>query len=332
MSAVGKMNAPMRQTAPTIRDAGALVQYEESNKQAPWQAPTRGGAAQQNNFPSTYVERDPRDTDYSYLQQLAGGPQYNEAGAIIDGAARPNFLGGNNTQVVVPITESDIAYAKSKASQEEYQNFLVWSEQWFDFSDPAQVEIFQRAFPDYYERRSNLIMNLSEIQTKFAILRLLGPRTRDDFYFLWLVQNGTLPLIQGPLWDPSKWKNDGPNPQYAFFNPWSMTQATNAPHTPLATNRTDPVGDPDQWMALPRKGQTTYYRDSGMGLWNRLQGFTRYNSGGAAVKGGSYPQSVGIGVAGGGLGLFGGPRARPIVGGTVLGGVQPGGYPRFVIQ
>ena len=126
--------------------------------------------------------------------------------------------------------------------QQEYANFKVWAEQWYDFSDPAQVRLFEEAFPDYYQQRAQLIKNLGDNATKFAILRLLGPRTRDDFMFMWLVTSGKIPLPQGPLWDPKKWADEGPPLQLALFNPWKMMNADEEPVRVDVNNRTDPVG------------------------------------------------------------------------------------------
>lgn len=236
----GAAGRPMGANAyagPGPQAPAAFAAYEEANITQPWQQPTRSGKpvddpVQKNNFPAQYIDRDPRDTYYSLKKQTI-----SEANQWL-GTGGPNA----GAQAVVPITDADVQYFKHKMDQEEYQNFKIWSEQWYDFSDPAQVRLYQEAFPDYFEQRATLIKNMGDNMTKYAILRLLGPRTRDDFMFMWLVQTGKVPMIKGPLWDPKKWADQGPKKQLAFFNPWRMVDGTNPPNRVNLKNRMDPVG------------------------------------------------------------------------------------------
>lgn len=274
----GAAGRPMGANAyagPGPQAPAAFAAYEEANISAPWQTPTRSGKptndpVQNNNFPAQYIDRDPRDTFYSLKKQtIAEANQWLGTGPAA------------GAQAVVPITDADVQYFKHKMDQQEYVNFKVWAEQWYDFTDPAQVRLFQEAFPDYFEQRATLIKNLGDNMTKYAILRLLGPRTRDDFMFMWLVSTKKIPMPEGPLWDPQQWYKQC-NKKLAFFNPWRMTDDKNAPARVNLANRMDPYGmgpgsyatsmapddetDTGKWKT-PAIGQTRMFEVASSNTW-----------------------------------------------------------------
>lgn len=233
---------------------GAFAAYEEANISQPWQRPTRSGAAatasvnQDTNFPAQYIDKDPRDTLYDVKR-----------GVIKEAKSWLGVGKESGAQAVVPITDADAAYFKHKMDQMEYANFKVWAEQWYDFTDPAQVRLFEEAFPDYYQQRAQLIKNLGDNSTKYAILRLLGPRTRDDFMFMWLVQTGKISLPTGALWEPSSWAGQTPPTQLALFNPWRMVSKPDAPNKVNLANRTDPAGyGTHSYAGLPTHKEQLY--------------------------------------------------------------------------
>ena len=281
------MGAP-RPTGPTMQQARAFQQYEEANIQQPWQNPTRSGypsdsPVNQDRFPSVYFARDPYDTVYEAKQQIVsnGGMYGNPQIPLNANAAQ--IAAANQVKQVIPITDADVQYALGRQERDEYAQFKVWAEQWFDLGDPAQVRLFEEAFPDYYEDRASLIKNLGDNMTKFAILRLLGPRTRDDFMFLWLVQTGKVPLITGPLWKPESWADEGPAKKLALFNPWRAVTASNAPNTVNRDNRTDPVGFPGRSypnVANQNTGTWLHHQFptfSGVAGWQQLMGLNAPN-------------------------------------------------------
>lgn len=203
--------------------------YEAQNTAQPWQRVTRSGATDinsvvnTNNFPSRYIPKDPND-DYVKIKSMAIQEMYN--------------TGNNAARVHTQLTDRDIMYLENKLKTEEYAKFRAWTEQWFDFTDPAQVDIYTKAFPDYFQRRAELIKNLGEIQIKYAILRMMGPRTEQDFMFLWGIESGRIPLVRGFLAEPKDWASSGPAKKLAWFNPWRLT--TRGIYMPNEKNRTDP--------------------------------------------------------------------------------------------
>jgi hypothetical protein len=302
------MGAPAP-TAPTIQQARQFQQYEEANMQQPWQNPTRSGydkpddPVNQDRFPAVYFPKDPYDTVWETKNQIiTGGGMYGKS-QVKQGAVGVGEYGP--VVQTVPITDRDVEYSLDKARREEYANFLQYAEQLWDLSDPAQVRLFEAAFPGYYERRKALITNLGANQTKFAMLRLLGPRTAEDAMFQWLVQTGKVPLINGPLWDPKSWADQGPKKQYALLNPWRLLTATNAPNMPNLRNRTDPVGDPTRALNVAPYNE---------GLWNGKWPMWSGAAGYRQMQTGSQ-QEVYSGAGGPHLlGRTGNPLAGPFVG------------------
>lgn len=217
--------------APGPGEAQQFGDWEKSVTAQPWQTVPRSGAAigdavNLNTFPARYYTANPMD-EYVELKNLA---------------MRSMYRGPNNEQgrVHTMLTDRDLAYVDDKRKQAEYARFLSWTEQWFNFGDPAQADLYAKAFPDYYEKRKDLILNIAQIQTRYAILRLLGPRTKEDFLFLWGIQTGRIPLITGPIWNPADWRGAGPPKRYAMFSIWRPTEY--GPRLPNAANRTDPLG------------------------------------------------------------------------------------------
>lgn len=106
---------------------------------------------------------------------------------------------------IVPFTSEDANYVKRQRDQMENADFDRWVMQKFDLSDPAQLFLFQQIAPEQFERRMNLIDYQQNLVTKYARMRLMGPRNMDDLKFEWLVETGRVELPQGPIWSPRLW-------------------------------------------------------------------------------------------------------------------------------
>lgn len=114
---------------------------------------------------------------------------------------------------MVPFTDSDANYVRRQRDQMENADFDRWVMQKFNLSDPAQLFLFQQIAPEQFQRRMDLIDYEQNIVTRYAKLRLMGPRTLDDLKFEWLVESQRIELPKGPIWDPVQWMsatlNDG---------------------------------------------------------------------------------------------------------------------------
>lgn len=106
---------------------------------------------------------------------------------------------------VVPFTEQDAAYLKRQRDQMENSDFDRWVMQKFDLEDPAQLFLFQQIAPEQFQRRMDLIDYEQNLVTKYAKMRLMGPRSLEDLKFEWLIETGRVELPKGPIWDPVDW-------------------------------------------------------------------------------------------------------------------------------
>lgn len=106
---------------------------------------------------------------------------------------------------VVPFTEQDAAYLKRQRDQMENSDFDRWVMQKFNLEDPAQLFLFQQIAPEQFQRRMDLIDYEQNLVTKYAKMRLMGPRSLEDLKFEWLIETGRVELPKGPIWDPVDW-------------------------------------------------------------------------------------------------------------------------------
>jgi len=121
---------------------------------------------------------------------------------------------GAGTNWVVPFTEQDASYLKRQRDQIENADFDRWVMGKFDLEDPAQLFLFQQIAPEQFQRRMDLIDYEQNLVTRYAKMRLMGPRTMEDLKFEWLIESGRVELPKGPIWDPISWMNSqlGVNP------------------------------------------------------------------------------------------------------------------------
>lgn len=250
-----------RYAGPPPGQARQFVAAEEAMTPDPWQNPLRSGEdanapVNKDRFPAQYYSHSTgRDTRYALKQQAVQGGYYGPNGT----------KAGANTMVTIPLTDADFDYMQSKADEQEAANFKIWCEQWYDMANPAEIRLFQEAFPEYFDQRVALIKNMAENMTRFAILRLYGPRTKEDFMFLWMVQTNRVPLVTGPLWQPDTWSKEGPSKRYALFNPWRMLNRENTPNMPNKDNRMDPIGLPDKAYFVPKDAASSVYQSPLLG-------------------------------------------------------------------
>lgn len=106
---------------------------------------------------------------------------------------------------MVPFTEQDAQYLIRQRNQSENADFDRWVMKKFDLKDPAQLFLFQQIAPEQFQRRMDLIDYQQNLVSKYAKMRLRGPKSIEDLQFEWLVETGRIELPEGPIWDPAKW-------------------------------------------------------------------------------------------------------------------------------
>lgn len=129
--------------------------------------------------------------------------------AAIKSTMAPRAAGaGGGPQYVVPFEKEDAEYLLRQRAQVENADYDRWVMQKYDLSDPAQNFLMQQIAPDQFQRRLDLIDYQQALVSKYARIRLLGPKSQDDLRFEWLVETGRIQLPKGPIWDPQKWMDN----------------------------------------------------------------------------------------------------------------------------
>ena len=106
---------------------------------------------------------------------------------------------------MVPFTDADAAYLLRQQEQLKNANYDRWLWQRYDLTDPAQSWMFQQIAPEQYEKRKALIMYEQNLATRYAMLRLYGPKNQEDLMLQFLVETKQIELPAGPVWDPERW-------------------------------------------------------------------------------------------------------------------------------
>lgn len=136
----------------------------------------------------------------------------------------------------VPFTSEDASYLMRKRDDQERALFDVWVDKKFDLTDPAQARMLQDIAPELYKRKEEMIDTMQGIATRYAKLRLRGPKTLDDLFLEWQVETGRVELPMGPVWNPRLWR--GLQANNFEMNPntdttWNMTRYTTGLFSPL---------------------------------------------------------------------------------------------------
>lgn len=170
---------------------------------------------------------------------------------------------GNNW--VVPFTEQDAMYVKSKRDAMEKANFDDWVWRKFNLSDPAQNLMLQQIAPELYERRAELIDWNQNLASNYAKVRLRGPKNINDLMFEWMIETGRVELPKSAVWDPLSWReaqfgttstnedNSINYNRYAYglFSPLRFLDSKQAGWLPKRSNRFDIQGDKDRKVGAP---------------------------------------------------------------------------------
>lgn len=249
-SGIAPGGAGFGSTGPTRQQAAAFTAAEASHVHQPLQRPLRGGFGvdqDPGNFPVQMYPTDvAMDTDAVIRQQVVAGGQ--------------NVFSTSKSTMVPNITyaigEKDFQFYQAKQEAEELAAFERWLNLQFDFTKPAEVERFARMYPDFFERRLANLRNISNANLRFAEILCTGCQSPDDYLYLYMVQTGRIPLIQGPIWKPDEWfGSTAAELKLAMFNPFkSYIEQTKAPFA-----STPPPGN-FQYPGLPASRLDAYQK------------------------------------------------------------------------
>ncbi len=69
--------------------------------------------------------------------------------------------------------------------------------------------------PDLYKDREAMLEEVAELQKRVAMLRMYGPRSREDLELFWFIITGQVRVPHGPIWKWEQWF-EGQKDQNAF--------------------------------------------------------------------------------------------------------------------
>ncbi len=62
--------------------------------------------------------------------------------------------------------------------------------------------------PDLYKDRESMLEEVAELQKRVAMLRMYGPRSREDLELFWFIITGQIRVPDGPIWKWESWYDD----------------------------------------------------------------------------------------------------------------------------
>lgn len=131
--------------------------------------------------PAQYFERDKED---DYIQAK------KEVTAKVQAAGADAF----GTEVLV--TEDDIKYLMSQKTKEELSIYDQWCYETFNpGADPNKLELYRQLNPGWFERREREIRKQIQMALKLAKFGLRGPRTEDELFLMYAIDQG---IVQPP--------------------------------------------------------------------------------------------------------------------------------------
>lgn len=100
-----------------------------------------------------------------------------------------------------PITDEDVEYVRRKRDAMESEKLETWfAKTWkADSSNPTMQRWAQGIYPEFFSKREETINAAAELQKKAALLKLYGPRSKEDIEMLYALQSGYLKLPDQPI-------------------------------------------------------------------------------------------------------------------------------------
>lgn len=136
-----------------------------------------------------------------------------------------------------PITDADAERVMRKAASSE----VVKQEEWFantwsfDSTNPTKQRWAQSVFPEFFDRREQVIEEQARLQLALAKLKLRGPRSREDLDLLFALDQGYVTPGKEPLWNLTGDKADATAAR-GVFNPRRTKMASQTGRIGTFTN------------------------------------------------------------------------------------------------
>lgn len=106
-------------------------------------------------------------------------------------------LDKNQVPYIVSEGEIDLAYEKERGF-EQYA-FEKWLAASFPPNHPIYGKLVREWFPGFYDKREELIDDQLMLQKRAAMIKLFGPRSKDDILFMYSINKGDLKVPDEPV-------------------------------------------------------------------------------------------------------------------------------------
>lgn len=202
----------------TERDAKEIKQVVEGVEKSferPATAIKAGDTAAPGYFPASYFKKGEDEKRVRLVQDYSRwlGEKSNNGGA------------GLKT-LYVP-TEDDINVLLRKDQEKELLNFESFIQNYFDLSNPIHQKLVRELYPNYFERRLDVIRETLSLQERIAKIKLLGMQTKEDVFFVYGVMNGDIRIPDQVVFNlDAADRKAAENFKRGFFNVKKWTQGT----------------------------------------------------------------------------------------------------------
>lgn len=168
----------------TQRDAENVTEAQEKLRKLG----ERQDEAQQltpNRFPAHYFAKKKDEEKIRLVQDYV--KFLNTPGQLTDATK------GGVAALYTP-TEDDINVIMRKDAEQRLVGFEAFLEKFFDLKNPIHQKILNDVYPQYYDRRLEIINDNLKLQEKMARLKLYGPQTQEDIFFLFALWQGDITI------------------------------------------------------------------------------------------------------------------------------------------
>jgi len=148
------------------------------------------GVAHRNEFPAKLTKYNP----------------YDETAALKVGLIKKaDSKNGATPFGVATLSDKDLQWLEQKRQAKQYYNLTRFIDNYFNMKDPINVRFVQEIYPEYFERRKAVIDEQADLQHRVALMRLYGPKSKEDLITLYGIYSGAVPLPKAPLFRPELW-------------------------------------------------------------------------------------------------------------------------------
>lgn len=196
----------------TERDAKEVKQVVEGVEKSfekPASAFKAGDPAARGHFPANYFAKKDDEKRVRLVQDYS------------------KWLGDEGLKTLYVPTEDDINVLLRKDQEKELLNFETFIQEYFDLSNPIHQKLVRELYPNYFERRLDVIRETLSLQERIAKIKLLGMQTKEDVFFVYGLMNGDIKLPNDVVFNLDAADNNNKKAfNRGFFNIKKWTEGT----------------------------------------------------------------------------------------------------------